>query len=47
MEQTTLKHANLLILTGLAQMPTANPDTMLGELCMTVGKILQGLKFKY
>lgn len=39
MEQTALKNANMLILTGLAQMPTANPDTMLGELCMIVGKI--------
>lgn len=38
MEQATLKHANMLILTGLTQTPTANPDTMLGELCMTVGK---------
>lgn len=38
MEQTTLKHANVLILTGLTQTPTANPDTMLGELCMTVGE---------
>lgn len=38
MDQVTLKHANLLILTGLTQTPTANPDTMLGELCMTVGK---------
>ncbi|XP_003428131.1 integrator complex subunit 9 [Nasonia vitripennis] len=41
MEQTTLKHANLLILTGLAQMPAANPDTMLGELCMTVAMTLR------
>lgn len=39
MEQATLKHANMLILTGLTQTPTANPDTMLGELCMTVGRI--------
>ncbi|XP_034943650.1 integrator complex subunit 9 [Chelonus insularis] len=35
MEQTTLKHVDVLILTGLTQTPTANPDTMLGELCMT------------
>jgi len=40
MDQVTLKHANLLILTGLTQTPTANPDTMLGELCMTVGNNL-------
>lgn len=38
MDQTTLKNTNFLILTGLAQMPTANPDTMLGDLCMNVGK---------
>ncbi|XP_020706794.2 integrator complex subunit 9 isoform X4 [Athalia rosae] len=41
MEQTTLKHANMLILTGLTQTPTANPDTMLGELCMTVAMTLR------
>ncbi|XP_014216076.1 integrator complex subunit 9 [Copidosoma floridanum] len=41
MEQTALKNANLLILTGLAQMPTANPDTMLGELCMTAATTLR------
>lgn len=37
MEQSMLKHANVLILTGLTQVPTVNPDTMLGELCMSVG----------
>ncbi|RLU21019.1 hypothetical protein DMN91_007635 [Ooceraea biroi] len=41
MEQATLKHANMLILTGLTQTPTANPDTMLGELCMTVAVTLR------
>ncbi|KAK0079575.1 hypothetical protein PV325_001050 [Microctonus aethiopoides] len=41
MEQTTLKQANVLILTGLTQTPTANPDTMLGELCMTVAMTLR------
>ncbi|XP_018344280.1 PREDICTED: integrator complex subunit 9 [Trachymyrmex septentrionalis] len=41
MDQVTLKHANLLILTGLTQTPTANPDTMLGELCMTVAVTLR------
>lgn len=36
MDQAALKNANVLILTGLTQTPTANPDSMLGELCMTV-----------
>lgn len=40
MEQSILKNSNVLILTGLTQTPTANPDTMLGELCMAVGKFL-------
>lgn len=38
MDQAALKNANVLILTGLTQTPTANPDSMLGELCMTVNK---------
>ena len=41
MDQSTLKHANVLILTGLTQTPTANPDTILGELCMTVGEFFK------
>ncbi|XP_057333084.1 integrator complex subunit 9 [Microplitis mediator] len=41
MEQTTLKHSDVLILTGLTQTPTANPDTMLGELCMAVAMTLR------
>lgn len=36
MDQQALKNSNVLILTGLTQTPTANPDTMLGELCMSV-----------
>ena len=40
MDQNVLKSCNVLILTGLTQTPTANPDTMLGELCMAVGKPL-------
>lgn len=47
MEQTTLKHADVLILTGLTQTPTANPDTMLGELCMNVGKSISIFKLIY
>ncbi|GCC36627.1 hypothetical protein chiPu_0015122 [Chiloscyllium punctatum] len=33
MEQTSLKNSDVLILTGLTQIPTANPDGMLGEFC--------------
>lgn len=36
--QIALRHADALILTGLTQEPTVNPDTKLGELCMNVGK---------
>ncbi|XP_055845527.1 integrator complex subunit 9 [Episyrphus balteatus] len=34
--QAALKHADVLIMTGLTQAPTVNPDTKLGELCMNV-----------
>jgi len=34
--QSALKHADVLIMTGLTQAPTVNPDTKLGELCMNV-----------
>ncbi|TRY86737.1 hypothetical protein DNTS_029018, partial [Danionella cerebrum] len=33
MEQSSLKNSDVLILTGLTQIPTANPDGMLGEFC--------------
>ncbi|KAI5755524.1 hypothetical protein M8J77_017719 [Diaphorina citri] len=36
MDQQALKNANVLLLSGLTQTPTSNPDAMLGELCMTV-----------
>lgn len=36
-DQTSLKNADVLILTGLTQTPAANPDAMLGDLCMTAG----------
>jgi len=38
MDQQALKNADVLIMTGLTQTPTANPDTMLGELCVAVCK---------
>ncbi|XP_043366012.1 integrator complex subunit 9 isoform X4 [Dermochelys coriacea] len=33
MDQASLKHSDVLILTGLTQIPTANPDGMVGEFC--------------
>uniref|UniRef100_A0A1B6MCP8 Beta-Casp domain-containing protein n=1 Tax=Graphocephala atropunctata TaxID=36148 RepID=A0A1B6MCP8_9HEMI len=41
MDQTSLKHSNVLILTALTQTPIANPDSMLGELCMTVASTIR------
>ncbi|KAL1123383.1 hypothetical protein AAG570_002465 [Ranatra chinensis] len=41
MDQNVLKNCNVLILTGLTQTPTVNPDTMLGELCMAVAATLK------
>lgn len=38
MDQSSLKNSDVLILTGLTQMPTANPDGMLGEFCSNLGK---------
>ncbi|KAG7255340.1 hypothetical protein CRUP_010145 [Coryphaenoides rupestris] len=37
MDQSSLKNSDILILTGLTQMPTANPDGMLGEFCSNLG----------
>uniref|UniRef100_A0A3P8WQI5 Integrator complex subunit 9 n=1 Tax=Cynoglossus semilaevis TaxID=244447 RepID=A0A3P8WQI5_CYNSE len=33
MDQSSLKNSDVLILTGLTQMPMANPDGMLGDFC--------------
>lgn len=41
MDQSSLKNSDVLILTGLTQMPTANPDGMLGEFCSNLGKYLR------
>lgn len=38
MEQSSLKNSDVLILTGLTQIPTANPDGMLGEFCSNLGE---------
>lgn len=42
MDQSSLKNSDVLILTGLTQMPTANPDGMLGEFCSNLGQLRQG-----
>lgn len=39
MDQSSLKSSDVLILTGLTQMPTANPDGMLGEFCSNLGRL--------
>lgn len=41
MDQSSLKNSDVLILTGLTQMPTANPDGMLGEFCSNLGQLRQ------
>lgn len=38
MDQAALRNVDVLIMTGLTQTPTLNPDSMLGMLCMVVGK---------
>ncbi|GAB0091728.1 Integrator complex subunit 9 [Sergentomyia squamirostris] len=39
--QSALKHADVIIMTGLTQAPHVNPDGMLGELCMNVAVTLR------
>ncbi|KAL5292304.1 INTS9.2 family protein [Megaselia abdita] len=39
--QSALKHADVLIMTGLTQAPTVNPDTKLGELCINVAMTIR------
>ena len=38
MDQSMLKKSDALIMTGITQAPTANPDAMLGEFCTHLGK---------
>lgn len=38
MDQASLKNSDVLVLTGLTQIPTANPDGMVGEFCSNLGK---------
>lgn len=41
MDQASLKNSDVLILTGLTQIPTANPDGMVGEFCSNLGRSLE------
>ena len=38
MDQSMLKNSDALIMTGITEAPTANPDAMLGEFCTHLGK---------
>lgn len=38
MDQSLLKSSDALILTGVTEAPTANPDAMLGDFCNNLGK---------
>ncbi|CAG7668628.1 unnamed protein product [Allacma fusca] len=41
MEQGSLKDADIFFLTGLTKSPNHNPDSMMGEVCLTVGMTLK------
>uniref|UniRef100_A0A6Q2Z3G2 Integrator complex subunit 9 n=1 Tax=Esox lucius TaxID=8010 RepID=A0A6Q2Z3G2_ESOLU len=41
MDQSSLKNSDVLILTGLTQMPTANPDGMLGDFCSNLAMTIR------
>lgn len=43
MDQAALRNVDVLIMTGLTQTPTLNPDSMLGMLCMVVGKVYSNI----
>ena len=38
MDQSMLKNCDALIMTGITEAPTANPDAMLGEFCTHLGE---------
>jgi integrator complex subunit 9 len=40
-DQSGLKNADVLLLTGLSQTPSVNPDAMLGEFCQSVASTLK------
>ncbi|XP_022450667.1 integrator complex subunit 9 isoform X1 [Delphinapterus leucas] len=41
MDQASLKNSDVLILTGLTQIPTANPDSMVGEFCSNLSQTVR------
>uniref|UniRef100_A0A8C5PBJ1 Integrator complex subunit 9 n=1 Tax=Leptobrachium leishanense TaxID=445787 RepID=A0A8C5PBJ1_9ANUR len=41
MDQASLKNSDILILTGLTQIPTANPDGMVGEFCSSLAMTIR------
>ncbi|KAM9315569.1 integrator complex subunit 9 isoform 2-T2 [Gastrophryne carolinensis] len=41
MDQASLKNSDVLILTGLTQIPTANPDGMVGEFCSNLAMTIR------
>ncbi|XP_077345384.1 integrator complex subunit 9 isoform X1 [Lithobates pipiens] len=41
MDQAALKNSDVLILTGLTQIPTANPDGMVGEFCSNLAMTIR------
>lgn len=41
MDQVNLKNADIMLLSSLTQAPGANPDSMLGELCLSVAVTLR------
>ena len=38
MDHSMLKNSDALIITGITQAPTANPEVTLGEFCTHLGK---------
>uniref|UniRef100_A0A8C4QK56 Integrator complex subunit 9 n=1 Tax=Eptatretus burgeri TaxID=7764 RepID=A0A8C4QK56_EPTBU len=42
MDQAPLRGCDVLLLTGLTQFPTANPDSMLGEFCSNLAVTVRG-----
>lgn len=46
MDHNALKNADVFIMTDLTQTPISNPDSMLGVLCVVVGKLSNLLKNK-
>ena len=47
MERRCLESCDIMILSSLTSVPSANPDTMLGELCTRLGKITAAFNYYY